>query len=122
MKLRTVGLALALAATTGQASAQQVLQSVHASVSLSVGYKGAGPAPDVVVEVTQPGGKMSTATARAAHNGERSGRVNYPDDFSDAGTHTGTYRWRAMANGKVLSSGRFEYQDARGGSQVRVPF
>ena len=112
--------AIILAVWSCSLQAQEVLQNVHASVTLSVGVKYADRQPDIEFEVTQPNGNRSTATARARGDGERSGTVSYPDDFTNAGMHQGTYKWRATATGKVLTSGVFKYLPSKTGTQTYV--
>lgn len=102
-------------------NAETILQSVKAAVSLSVTTKFSDRRPDVDFEVVQPSGQVSKATAIAENGGERPGDVTYPDDFTNAGMHPGTYKWTATADGKELSSGTFEYLPTENGFQVRVP-
>lgn len=113
--LLTCGLAMPVAA-------QQVLGGATASVSLSIGIKGAERQPDIVFEVVQPSGDRSTATAKAPYNGERPGTATYPGDFTNAGMHAGTYKWTARDGGKIIGSGTFKYVPTKGGFQTFTPF
>ncbi|UHQ21875.1 hypothetical protein LVB77_14495 [Lysobacter sp. 5GHs7-4] len=117
-------LSACLFASTASAAKEKdaVLLSVHASVSLSAGLKFADREPVVYYEVTQPSGKVSKATATPVNNGDRAGRVTYPDDFTDAGMHPGTYQWTARANGKEIASGSFQYIANKKGFQAYVPY
>ena len=121
MTMRATLLAIALAAAPQAAPAQQVLGGAKAAVSLSVGIKGAARQPDVDFEVVQPGGERSTATAKAPFDGERPGHVSYPDDFTNAGMHAGTYRWTARDKGRVIASGVFRYVPTKAGLQTFTP-
>lgn len=98
-----------------------VLLDVKAAVSLSASLKFADRAPDVDFEVIQPNGTVSKATAVAFNNGDRAGNATYPTDFTNAGMHSGTYKWTARANGKVIASGSFQYLPSKKGLQVYVP-
>lgn len=93
----------------------QVLVRASPNMGLNVSLKMADSQPAFDFVVIQPSGEKSTATAQPINNGDRSGAVYYPFDFTNAGKHLGTYRWTATANGKEVASGSFEYKKSPDG-------
>jgi hypothetical protein len=117
--LRPAFLALLLAAAA-PAFAQTVLYSARPAIGLTVSDKMATSQPPVEFTVTKPDGKTTTAIAQPQMGGERAGTVHYPSDFGDAGTQLGNYTWTARIGGKVVLTGRFAYQPAKGGRLLFV--
>jgi len=111
---------LLLALASNSAMAENYLTRNHPAMVLQIGTQLESPVPAVDYVVTQPNGTRSQATAQPMDG--RPGIAVYPNSFSNAGRHPGTYRWTASIRGQVVAQGQFRMgKGAQGEDLVSAP-